>query len=140
MDLFSEQHTYSMPEYTCEDKFREAVKKQNAISEFVVRERGIYPDWLGEPEPLSKDKARLLTVLYEQGFITWASSTCKENMDVVQAIGLQKEANAKAVLKDCLALGLTTSRIWRGKQIFELTHKGEHALHEYLLEKELGII
>ena len=55
-------------------------------------------------------------------------------------MGLNNNANAKAVLDMCQRDGLITSRLYQGKQVFEMAQEGEFALEDFLLEKEMGFL
>jgi len=136
MNLFDYQPEDDTPTPSQEEALGQAMRKQWQEDQQVVRERGIIPDWVGEPSPLSKDKARLLNLLYESGSITWSSGHSQNNRDVTSAMGLQSTGNAKAVIDMCYRDKLITSRIYRGSQIFELTLEGEFALEEHLQDRD----
>lgn len=121
-----------------EEALGRAMSKQWQEDLEIIRERGVIPDFLGEPSPLSKDKARLLELLYECGSIEWHSVTDKNNREVTKAMGLSNTGNAKAVIAQCCAEGLVSSRVYRGAQIFELTMIGEFALDEHQENVRLG--
>jgi len=123
-----------------EEALRRAMQKQWQDDLEAVSERGVIPDWIGEPRPLSKDKARLLGLLYEVGSVSWTSSPSKNNRQVTEAMGLQSTGNAKAVIDMCLREKLAATRIYRGALIVEMTQEGEYALEEYQLDVELGIL
>jgi len=123
-----------------EDALRVAMKRQWDTDVDVIRQRGVIPDWMGEPSPLSRDKARLLSLLYEVGYIAWHKHPGPNNRDVTKRMGLNNTGNAKAVIDMCIDAGLVSSRIYRGETIFEMTMEGEHSLEEYELEVELGIL
>lgn len=136
MDLFDVTHDDI--DQTNEEALGIQMRAQWDADQRIVRERRVIPDWIGEPSPLSQDKARLLNVLYECGCVAWSSTPCKGNRDVTNAIGLESTANAKAVIDECNKLGLVSARHYRGQMIFEMTMDGEFALDEYQQEKELG--
>lgn len=138
MDLFS--ITYDDPESDHQIALRDAMQDQWRKDQSTIRSQGRVPDWIGEPSPLSRDKARLLTLLYDQGCIYWTGHPSRNNQDVTERIGLQKTANAKATIDACLRAGLIESRLYRGEQVFQLTHEGEFALDEYQIDVELGIL
>ena len=125
---------------TEEDALRIAMQKRWVEDQQEIRERGVFPDWLGEPSPLSKDKARLLTLLYDVGHVKWTQHPGQNNRNVTRDIGLRNVANAKAVIDMCLKDNLVSSREYRGNVIIEMTQAGEFALDEYQLEVELGIL
>lgn len=106
----------------------------------IIRERGVVPDWMGEPEPLSKDKARVLSYLYEHGCFSWTPKTSRNNRDMVEAVSLGTQAYAKSVIDEMMRLDLIETRMYHGDLVFEMTQQGEFALEEYELDKELGIL
>ena len=136
-DYSADQEDYSPSQ---EDALRIAMQKQWEDDQKIIRQRGIIPDWFGEPSPLSRDKARLLSLLYDIGYITWSKHYCSNNREVTKQIGLNNTGNAKAVIDACLKEGLISSRIYRGEVVFEMTMEGEHSLEEWQLEVELGIL
>lgn len=142
MDLFTA--FTDTPEQARERHFEEmlgdAMKKQWDEDQATVKARGDIPDWIGEPSPLSRDKARLLELLFEVGAVRWSSHISKNNQDVTKAMGLNSVANAKAVLDMCCKEGLVTSRLYRNERIFELSQMGEFSLEEHQIEVELGLI
>lgn len=122
------------------DALQSAMRAQWHRDQAEVRTSGRIPDWIGEPRPLSKDKARLLELLYDIGCVTWSSNPSKGNQEVTRAMGLNSTANAKAVIDQCMRDGLVTSRLYRGNQVFEMTMSGEFALDEWQLDREMGIL
>lgn len=106
----------------------------------TVQERGVVPDWIGEPRPLSRDKARLLELLYDCGCVTWTNNPSKVNQDTTKAMGFQSQANAKACLDACLKEKLISCRLYRENQVFEMTSEGEYALEDWQMEIEMGIL
>lgn len=123
-----------------EEALQDAMREQWKRDLATVRERGVITDWIGEPSPLSKDKARLLELLYDCGCVTWSSNPSKANQETTKAMGFQSQANAKACIDACLKEGLVVSRLYRGNMVFEMTAEGEYALEEHNLEIELGIL
>ncbi len=139
-DLFAD-HNYTAPEPPSEDDaLAIAMVKQWERDKARIAERRVIPDWMGEPSPLSKDRARLLELLYDAGCVEWTGNPSKNNNRVTKAMGLNNNANAKAVLDMCQRDGLITSRLYQGKQVFEMAQEGEFALEDFLLEKEMGFL
>lgn len=138
--LFTYSNNDETPTASQEQQLGDAMREQWKEDLDVVRQRGIIPDWIGEPSQLSKDKARLLDLLYEVGFVTWDSNPSKNNRTVTKAIGLNNTGNAKAVIDMCCKDGLVSSRLYRGNQIFEMTMEGEFALEEWQIDVEMGLI
>ncbi len=105
----------------------------------AVTDQGRIPDWIGEPRPLEKDMAALLTYLYEHGYIVWRSAPCQNNAKVASIIGAKTQSAAQATIRKCLDKELIKSRIHRGEPIFEMTMHGEFALDEWQTDQEMGI-
>lgn len=137
MDLFSANSTKQTP---CrEDELRAAMEAQWKADKAKVRERGVIPDWIGEPRPLSRDRAAVLELLYEIGCIEWNGNPSRNNQIVARQIG-RPVAHIKGLLDAMKAEGLLSARLWDGKPIWEMTQTGEYALEEWQLERELGIL
>lgn len=141
MDLFNRE-----PEND-QDALREAMRAQWESDLATVKNRRVIPDWIGEPNPLSKDKAALLEYLYDNGYIVWTDKPGKERIEVARILGYEERddgsiaaANAKYVVNSCLRDGLVETRIYRGKQIIQMTTEGEYALSDWQIERELGFI
>ena len=133
-------YTHDAPNADDEYEIGVAMRKQWEADSESVRDRGVIPDWIGEPRPLSKDKARLLEYLYDHGYVAWHNYPCQNNRDVTKAIGLNNTGNAKAVIDMCFREGLIESRLYRGDQVFQLAQDGEYALEEHQIEVELGLV
>ena len=123
-----------------EDALQDAMREQWKRDLAAVHDRWVIPDWIGEPRPLSKDKARLLSLLYDVGCVTWSSNPSRANQDTTRAMGFQSQANARACIDACMKDGLVVSRLYRGNMVFEMTMAGEFALDEWQLDCELGIL
>ena len=123
-----------------EEALQDAMREQWKRDLATVRDRGFIPDWVGEPRPLSRDKARLLELLYDCGCVTWTNNPSRTNQDTTKAMGFQSQANARASIDACLKEGLVVSRLYRGNMVFEMSMEGEFALDEYMLDRELGIL
>ncbi len=123
-----------------EEALKDAMTEQWKRDLATVRYRGVIPDWIGEPSPLSKDKARLLELLYDCGCVTWTNNPSPTNRETTKAMGFRSQANAKACIDACLKEGLVVSRLHRGNMVFEMTMQGEFALDEWQLNCELGIL
>ena len=118
----------------------------------VVKDRRVVPDWVGEPRPLSKDRAALLEYLYENGCIYFPhSAICRkdlmERVRVAKLMGYVERddgsiavANAKAVIDDCKKQGLIEMREYQGRMVYQLSAEGEFALEDWQLERELGFL
>lgn len=139
----------SLPDYSPDDDpyerhheeaLQDAMREQWKRDLATVRDRGIVPDWVGEPRPLSRDKARLLELLYDVGCVTWSNNPSRTNQDTTKAMGFQSQANARACIDACLRDGLVVSRLYRGNMVFEMTMEGEFALDEWQLDRELGVL
>ena len=136
-DFSSDLQSYAP---NAEDALALAMGKQWQDDQDAVRASGRVPDWYGEPKPLGKDKARLLQHLYEVGCIEWTGNPSRGNTEVTRAIGLNSTINARQVILECHKAGLIEQRLYRGRVVFQLTHEGEFALDEYLLDVQYGIV
>jgi hypothetical protein len=123
---------------TAEDRLRDELQSKWEKDQSDVRSQGRWPDWKGEPRPLCKDKARLLYYLYEHGYIQWDGNPSKNNTSVAENIGMTSIPHAKALLNGCLKESLIESRLYRGKQVYQMTQDGEYALGEYEIEQEVA--
>jgi hypothetical protein len=122
-----------------EDNLRRAMVAQWKADKAKVKARGIVPDWMGEPRPLSRDRAAVLELLYDVGCIEWNGNPSRNNQIIAGQIG-RPVAHIKGLLDAMLAEGLLTSRLWDDKPIWEMTHAGEYALEEWQIDRELGIL
>ena len=136
-DFTSEIQDYAPTE---DDALLDAMQYQWRADQAKVRQQGRIPDWIGEPHPLSKDKARLLEYLYDAGYVEWTGNPSQSNIDVARKIGLTSTINARVVIDQCHRAGLIVQSIYRERVVFQLTHEGEFALDEYQLDRELGIL
>ena len=138
MDLFSapQPDTY---EQTQEEVWRDAMQKQWQRDKERVKQRRIIPDWEGEPKPLSRDRARILELLYDVGCFEWTGNPSKNNERVASVIK-QPIANVKGLLKLMEQEGLIASRMYRGKQVWEMLQAGEYALEDFWLDQEMGFL
>lgn len=137
MDLFTADHTPYTP--TQEDALRTAMRKQWECDQETVKARHAIPDWIGEPRPLSKDRAAMLELLYDVGCIEWNGSPSRNNAIVAAKVG-KPIAHIKGLLEQMRREGLVSSRVWDGKPVWEMTQTGEYALDEWQLDREMGII
>jgi hypothetical protein len=158
MDLFDQTPP---TDYDYEqDALQKAMLELWEADKATVAQRRIIPDWIGEPEPLSKDRAALLEYLYENGCIYWQSGPSKEKITIAKLIGYSEHentnkhpsfdfglpdmtiaiANAKAIIDDCEKSGLIEAKLYRGRKAYELTQSGEYALEDFMIERELGFL
>lgn len=136
----SEQHQSDEQQEAFEAEYGRLLRKQWEDDLETVRQRGVIPDWIGEPKPLSVDKARLLEVLYDRGCVSWTSNPSRNNRDVTRAIGLTSTANAKQVIDACVSAKLAKYEQYNGSLVIVMTQEGEFALEEYQLDMEMGIM
>lgn len=157
MDLFNQTPP---TDYDYEqDALREAMLELWEADKAIVSQRRFIPDWIGEPEPLSKDRAALLEYLYENGSLVWPKTPGPDRVKAAKILGYVERAdkntssldlgieaatiavaNARAIIDACLSDGLIEARLHRGQEIMQLTQEGEYALEDYMLERELGYI
>lgn len=125
------------PTVDLEIELAENMARQWDVDQGTVAARGVHPDWLGEPKELSGDKARLLSYVYENGYIQWSDRNTQVRNATTKAIGLHNSANARAVIEACLDERLIEPREWEGMAIYQMTTDGEIALDDYFLEREV---
>ena len=143
-----------------QDALRESMFELWEADKKTIKERRVIPDWIGEPEPLSKDRAALLEYLYENGCIFWQSGPSKEKVRIAKLMGYKEHetkndhpsfdlglpntsiavANAKAVIDDCKKQGLIEVKEYQGRMVYQLSAEGEFALEDWQLERELGFL
>lgn len=139
MDLLDYDHNQALYRPSYEDALRVAMQKQWAEDQRIIKQRREIPDWWGEPEPLARDKAAILGLLYEIGCFEWSDHPCRNNTQVAKALKLPI-AHVKGKIDEMHKAGLITSSIEKGRKMFSMTQEGEYALSEYQRDKELGIL
>jgi predicted transcriptional regulator len=138
MDLFSAPQHQNV-NHSQEDALQKAMRAQWEKDKAKVADRRIIPDWIGEPRPLSKDRARILELIYEIGCIEWTNNPSEKNAIIARSLK-QPVANVKGLLKSMQKEGLIKARIYDKSQTWEMTSSGEYALEDWQLERELGFL
>ncbi len=156
MNLFD----YDNPTAAQEEKLGRLMELQWQLDKQVVKNRHVVPDWIGEPEPLSKDRARLLELIYQNSYVSWTPNPSNHNVRVAKDMGLNdrvKEGTAdlsllgeddrvnicvtaKAIIDGCKNAGLVKQTMRDGRYEYEMTLDGEYALEEWQTERELGFV
>lgn len=140
-----------------EEALADAMQRQWDADNDKVRKRGIVPDWIGEPRPLSKDRVALLNILYEIGYVEWPKAPSRQKSEVARQMGYKDiytgkfdmfgneivrlaVDNAKAVIDSMVREGLIEWREYRGGNVLQMTNEGEYALEDWQIEQELGFV
>lgn len=135
MNLFD---TFATETELAEEQLADDMRRQWTVDVETIRARGIHADWMGEPVALSADKARLLSYLYERGYLDWGGKGSVSRVASTKAIGLKNPPNAQAVIDDCLDRGLIEAREYRGSVVYQMTTEGEIALDDYFVDCEIS--
>jgi hypothetical protein len=155
MELFDAHNPSAEAEYRLADIMREQWKADLA----TVKERGIIPDWIGEPKPLAKDKAAFLELILRNGSVTWTSAPSRGNNEIALTMGYKQRdkecdafnlfdnresinitASAKAAIKSLAQAGLIEGRPVENGIEYSMTLEGEYALEDWQSERELGFV
>lgn len=120
-----------------EDALHDAMKRQWDADVATVRDRGITPDWEGEPSPLDKSLARVLNYAYENGFIIWTSRPSRKRTETIAALKFNNLANVEDAISRCVGLTYLEARLYNGDEVYQLTQEGEEALADWMIDAEL---
>jgi hypothetical protein len=146
------------PSADAENRLRIAMADQWKNDLEVVSKRGVIPDWIGEPKPLSKDKAAFMDIVHNNSYVLWTKTPSKNNKDIARAMGyvdrergdaydifgekprvdiiVSAKAAIDALVRESLVKGVNVE----GGIEYELTMNGEYALREWHIDRELGIL
>jgi hypothetical protein len=133
MNLFNAHY----PPNPVEDVYRELLEDQFSRDKQVISDRGVIPDWMGEPRPLDKSLARVLNWTYENGCFEWSGVPSNNNRKMTGAFGFRSSVNAHEAVSKCHSMGLLETYVDKGATRFQLTQAGEYALEEWELEVEI---
>jgi hypothetical protein len=140
MDLFTPEN----PNAETEQALADAMRAQWLADKATIKAQRRYADWMGEPKPLSRDKAALLEYLYEHGAFYWTQSASAHNLKAVAVFGYNDSPkatiNARATLDAMVKAGLIEVRARGDKLEYSMTQEGEFALADWQLERELGFL
>ena len=143
-----------------EEALAEAMQRQWEDDIAEVKRRRIIPDWVGEPRPLSKDRAAFLNLILSNGSALWTNNPSRNNLEVARAMGYRDRpkdgtadfnlfgvdddvnivANAKATIDAMVKAGLIKGVSTKTGVEYEMTIDGEYALDDWQIEKELGFV
>lgn len=120
-----------------EDALHDAMQRQWDADVATVKERGVIPDWEGEPSPLDKSLARVLNYAYESGFIIWTSRPSRKRTETIAALKFNNLANVEDTIHRCVELTYLEARLYNGDEVYQLTQEGEEALGDWMIDAEL---
>jgi hypothetical protein len=146
------------PSADAENRLRVAMEAQWRQDLDDIRDQRRIPDWIGEPKPLSKDRAAILQMLYNRGSVIWTKTPSKANRDIARAIGYKDRSRgddfdlfggkdqvdiiviAKSAFDGMVKAKLICARPVSNGIEYAMTDEGEYALEDWQIERELGFV